>query len=339
MSHPIEQLITSLAKKPAPRGFDPDYLNNDSIDPSVRADAGAGAMSGELRNRLFQAERTQQTPAMSPGVGTSPNEVSALQKMLTGYDTDRSKSPLGGPTPLAAQQAEYGANRANTIGAINEGFTGEQAIEQQPGGGFTSSRTESPMQQREIYKRQQTERNSPATLQAGRIEDSQFQQGRQLNSLNRQISAQMAPAQQRADLTTQMWSDLVNKRVTADQVRSFNPSTGAIGFQTTPGINPNHLNNNLQRELGFAQAAGVTDPFETFGQPDSPTLATDNAIRAVITSSGIQPRSQQIVLDVLSDAEARQLSFDELAQLYQDFDELGADTEKVRQLLMRLRGK
>jgi hypothetical protein len=261
--------------------------------------------------------------------------VKALSNLLSGIVGERSQGPL------AAQQAEYDTNRAGTVGAINEGFGGSRGIVSTRMDGsapaYSANPSASPMQQREAYKRNFTEQNSPATLQTQRINDEQFRQGRQLNANNRTIAAQMAPSMMEAETRKEYNDALLSGKIDATGFKGMN----RYGPQFTPApqINPNQINNNMQKEFGYLQSGGNTDPFATFGQPNSPTIASDNAIRTAITNSGMQPRSQQILMDVLSDPEARGLSFDELRQTYEDFDELGQDAPKVQQFLLQLRGK
>ena len=103
----------------------------------MRADAGLGAMQGEVRNRLFQAERSQ-----GPGSNdTSPFEVKALSNLLGGIAGDRSRSPL------VAQGAEVATQRAGELDAINQGFTGARDVATPNGRSFDATANQSPMQQ------------------------------------------------------------------------------------------------------------------------------------------------------------------------------------------------
>ena len=282
MPHPIEQLLASLTKKPTPRGFDPDYLNDESIDPSVRADAGAGAMEGELRNRLFQAERSQQTPAMSTGVGTSPHEVNALGKLLGGYTKQRASSPL------VPQQAEYDAQRGMNLEAINEGFTGDQT-----GSGSAMS----PVQQRQIYRREQEKQNQPFNLEQAKYAHEVGMQGRQQQAAQQVIETQMAPSQSFADVNREQWESMQAGGIDPTQVKQIGRS--GLQFQTTPR-NPSTA--QFDRDLSTARFnLGNRDPF---ADPNSTRPEIQNfwqTARNRVSNSGLDANLQNEFMEWLQD--------------------------------------
>lgn len=184
MPHPIEQLIASLSRKPVRGGgFDPEALEDPNIDPSVRADLGLGAMEGEVRNRLFQAERTQpfQTADRARGIvpgpnATSPHEVTALRNLLGGVVSDRQRSPL------VAQQATYDAQNALNLESMNQGFSGG------PG--------QSPIQAREIERRNLEKEKLRQPVQLAGMEQAGLNQRHDAEMGNRLEHAriQMEPA-------------------------------------------------------------------------------------------------------------------------------------------------
>ena len=277
--NPLEQLIASLTKKPAPRsGFDPDFLADEMIDPSVRADAGAGAMEGELRDRIFQAERSQPAPGMSPGVGTSPNEVNALKNLLSGVSENRTKSPLGGPTPLAQQNADYTQQNALNLGARNEGFAGNPSM--------------SPIQERNIYKRDQEKQNQPFNIESMKQSHEVGMQGRQQQATQKLVATQMAPANTQADAMAGWYERMNNGTVDPNQVRSINRN--GITFQT-PQRDPSTA--QFDRDLATARYnLGNRDPF---ADPNSTQPEVQNfwqGVRTRIGNSKLDSNSQMELL-------------------------------------------
>lgn len=331
---PLEQLIQSLKpKKPAgPVGFDPNFLGDDSVDPSVRADAGLGALEGEDRNRL----RSEQKLLAYHPESTSPLQVTALAQMLKGTQDQRAASPL------RAQEAETDNQRRINLESMNMGFTGENAIEQSTAGTFSNRPTMSPVQQREIYKRKQIEKNDPESLAGIRESGENFRQGRQLNQANRTVLAQMQPSMIYADIAKDAYERSKSNPGAGNNFMDGIKQLGRNGITMqsqpqAPQINPNNLLSAWQKELSYLQGAGNTDPFATFGQPNSPTLSSDNAARALIVNSGLDPISQAEVFDILTNPEDRRLPFDVLAQKH-GYDTSDPDIPKMRQLLLQLRG-
>lgn len=319
MSHPLEQLIASLTQRPRRMsGFDPQALEDPNVDPSVLADLGAGAMQGELRNRIFQAERTQPT--------TSRHEVDALRNLLGGYTNDRETSPL------AMQQAQYDEQNKLNLGAMNEGFTGG------PG--------QSPIQAREIERRklEKEEMRQPIEKQSLIEQNENLRHGAEMDNRLDHARIQMEPA-------------LIDAKSRADYYNAnpnANPSTdpnfrgmGRYGPQyfqpraTTAPLNPNAAMSNMQDASG---ALGSSDPFTTWNDPSPQQQFFNGGVMNMLRTSGLDADSQQSLLTVLREPEYRgipleappgQPSLKALAMQDPSFDE--RDWAKFAQLYVYFR--
>lgn len=286
------RLLPENRRQPKPLGFDADFLSDPNLDPSVRADAGNMAMQGELRNRLG---------GMRNGGAKSPNEMPELLRMLTGLQADRAAGPI------AAQQKEYDISRANEMDSIGQGFTGAKDIQQNTDGSFDASSPMSPMQQREAYKRNFEQQNSPATLQQGQIANQQFMQDRQLNQANRTVSAQMAPSMMDAETRAKYNEALLGGKIDSSGFRGMN----RYGPQFTPApqANPTQLMNNL------GDAQGVMDTQNPFSSWDQPTAQQQNFNRRVMSylqTTGLDPGGQTSLVTVLKDPSYANMTLDDL---------------------------
>lgn len=292
--------------KPQPQeapGFDANYLADDTLDPSVRADAASNAMQDETGDRAFQAQRTVGMPG-----GASIHEVNALSNMLGGLQKDQAAGPL------AKQQKEVDALRADDLDAITQGFTGDQAIEQHPNGSFTGGQAMSPMQQREIYKRSQAEKNSPSALQASATEARQFEQGRTLNMTNRNTTAQMAPSMMYADLARQQYEDAkAGGNAGGNNIKAVGKN--GIVYQNTPvtpGLNPTTLSTKLQDAQG---ALGKASPFQSWDNGSQEQQFFNRGVLNYLQTSKLDNQSKQTLLEVLKDPELSSLDSAQLKQI------------------------
>lgn len=279
----LRQLLSLMQAPRKPQnGFDPNYLNDESIDPSVRADAGAGAMQGELRDRLFQAERTQ-----GPGPAATPHaEVQALSRMLGSYDAQRASSPLVG------QQATVDAQNAGNLESVNQGFAGG------PG--------QSPMQAREIYKRQLGEEKMRQPIQERSMIESgeNFRQGRAIDSQRENTTLQMAPRNREVDLAEQYQDALLKNNPNMGNVRGFNKYGPQFQTSKPPGqVTPQMA--QAMRDLANARNnMGGVDPFANVSAATPQSNFFWQNARNTLANSGLQLSTQNALYDYLSDPHA-----------------------------------
>lgn len=325
MDDRLNQLLAMVSNKRKPQGFNPDYLADENIDPSLRVDAGAGAMEGELRDRIFQAERTRPAPPRS-GLGpvanaTNPNEVEALKNLLGGISTERANSPI------AKQQVEYDAQRLGNLEAQNEGFT-------------TNNMGQNPMQAREIYRRKQERDKMEMPLRTQAVTEAGLdrRQDKQIEGNLEHARIQMAPANAQAENMGRYYDALANGMIDPNTIKSVNRN--GVTFQTPQrtqqALNPNQAKSNLLRARG---ALGSADPFSTWDDASSEQQYFNQAAVSMGDAFGVDPETSSGVVQVLRDPEMGKMTLSELkanAMLQPDFDE--AEWQKVARLIYELRG-
>ena len=323
MADQISQLLALIGgakeiRTPAPRrpGFDPRLLDDESLDPSVRVDAANGAMQGELGDRIFQAQRSQnpiQDGIRSPNA-TSPNEVSALKGLLAGYQDERAASPL------AMQQQEYDTQRQGNLTALNQGFTGSGA--------------QNPMQQREAYRRQQEREKLQQPVQLANIRESgeNVRQGRQIDATQRMIETQMEPSR----MFYENQSRILNGGVDPNQIKSVTRS--GTTFQTparTSTASTSQFSSNLANARNALEGVGVSDPFANLHGSGGEQQYFAQTLQSLVTRSGMHPDSQITFMNMLRDPEFRNASIEDIEATNPDMLQ-DPDWLKMKQLLVEL---
>jgi hypothetical protein len=315
----MPQARLSTPAQPKRPGFDPTMLNDESIDPSVRVDAFNGSMQGELRDRIFQAERSQnpvQDGIRSPNA-TSPHEVRALKGLLGGFQDERASSPI------ALQQQEYDMQRQGNTEALNQGFPGG------PG--------QNPMQARELYRREQerTKLNQPVQLEGMRQGGENFRQGRQIDATQRMVETQMEPSKRYNDAMAGYYESLAGGNLDTSNVRKF--GRNGIEFQADPKpANTAQFSRDLATARFNLGSAGISDPLADLygGSPEQQYFTS--TLQSYIARSPIDPASKSFLMSVLSDPEDRTLTPQQLAQKY-DLDTNDPDWPMFQNLLLEIR--
>lgn len=315
----IQQLLQMIKgsreiRTPQPRrpGFDPRMLQDDAIDPSLRVHAGNDAMQGELRNRIFQAQRSQ---GPSPNA-TSPHEVNALKGLLGSHEDEQAASPI------ALQQKEYDIQRQGNLTAQNQGFPGGEG--------------QSPMQARELYRRQQEREKLMQPIEERKMMEAgeNFRQGRQIDATQRMVDTQMEPSRQFYENQAR----ILEGGVDPNQIKSVTKSGTTFQTQQRPNTaGADQLRRRLADARNALGDAGVGDPFADLHGSGGPQQYFAQTFQSLVAASGMHPDSQIALMNMLRNEETRGLTIEELDEANPELHS-DPDWAKIKQILLETRG-
>lgn len=314
----LEQLINSFRKPRLMEEPDPNQ------DPSIGADAFNVGMQSELRERIFNAQRTTPQALQQPSPNaTGPGEVNALRNLLGSYEDERAASPI------MAQGKQYAAQNAGNLAAQNEGFT-------------TNNMGQNPMQAREIYKRQQAEqlRRQPVEIESMRQAGENSRQQNSMQHNQRIVEMQMEPAMMNAETQKGYYDQLRSGSLDPNRVKAI--GRNGISFQSNQQApNPNSTNRALETARYALGQSGVENPFAEFhgASPEQQNYA--QTVQSIVSQAQFTDPNLQIeVMNILRNPEDAATPFEDLfdAPTWDAAPQDHADYAKLKSLLLQLRG-